>query len=204
METILKAATIYGILLAAAVLCSGCSPDTFVAANEPIAVTSKDATPDQCPTGGTVVTVGTDVHIICNGSTGAQGPQGSTGAVGATGPTGAAGATGQDGLNGNKGDTGAAGPQGDPGAIGDTGPKGDTGIAGSPGTVITPVQFCSGITPTYPSYFPESGLCINHQMYGVYSANGGFLALLTPGSYSSDGINASCTFTIGADCAVAP
>jgi hypothetical protein len=39
-------------------------------------------------------------------------------------------------------------------------------------------------------------------MYGVYSDNGGFLSELPPGEYSSDGINASCSFTIGANCSV--
>lgn len=60
-------------------------------------------------------------------------------------------------------------------------------------------QVCAGITPSYPSTFPELIMIVNHTAYGVYSANGGFWTLLPPGSYSSNGINASCTFTINAD-----
>ena len=87
------------------------------------------------------------------------------------------------------------------------GPKGDpgqsvTGPAGADGTQITIVQFCPGVIPTYPSNFPEIGECINGQLYGVYSANGGFLALLPPGAYSSNGINASCNFTILPNCVI--
>lgn len=79
--------------------------------------------------------------------------------------------------------------------------NGQDGVAGSPGTVVTPVQFCPG-TPVYPSTFIENGFCIEGQLYAVYSANGGFMVLLTPGEYSSNGINASCSFTVGANCAV--
>ena len=88
------------------------------------------------------------------------------------------------------------------GATGQTGATGSQGPAGTSGTIVTTVQFCPGVTPDYPSTFPESGVCINNVMYGVYSSNGGFLAELPPGEYSSDGINASCTFTVGPDCAV--
>jgi len=88
------------------------------------------------------------------------------------------------------------------GAIGATGATGAAGQNGTNATPITFVQFCSGFTPSYPNTFPEYGLCVNNVMYGVYSANGGFLAELPPGEYSSDGINASCTFTIGQNCQV--
>jgi hypothetical protein len=83
------------------------------------------------------------------------------------------------------------------------GSNGADGTDGSPGTVVTPMQFCpSSFVQSYPSTFAESGICIDNVMYGVYSANGGFLAALPPGQYSSDGINASCTFTIGANCQI--
>jgi hypothetical protein len=89
------------------------------------------------------------------------------------------------------------------GSNGHDGLNGQNGQNGSPGTVITPVQFCSpGFVPSYPNSFPEYGLCIDNVLYGVYSQNGGFLAKLPPGSYSSNGINASCTFTITAGCGV--
>jgi hypothetical protein len=89
------------------------------------------------------------------------------------------------------------------GAIGATGANGAQGQAGAPGIVVTPVQLCpASFVATYPSVFPESALCVSNHLYGVYSANGGFLAVLPPGVYSSNGINASCTFTITANCGI--
>jgi hypothetical protein len=69
------------------------------------------------------------------------------------------------------------------------------------GTVITIVQFCPGDT-NYPSEFDEIGFCINNNIYAVYSVNDGFLSLVPPGVYSSNGIDASCTFTITANCGI--
>lgn len=73
---------------------------------------------------------------------------------------------------------------------------GPVGPAGSPGTLLTPVQFCPNVTPNYPSTFPEYGFCIEGKLYGVYSTNGGFLALLPDGTYNSNAVGSSCTFTI--------
>jgi hypothetical protein len=101
--------------------------------------------------------------------------------------------------NGATGATGATGAAGTNGVDGSTGPQGPTG---SPGTVVTPIQFCPNVTANYPTNFPEYGLCINNQIYGVYSANDGFLALLPPGAYSSNAIGNSCNFTITANCGV--
>lgn len=164
------------------------------------------------------------------GDQGPQGQTGSTGAQGNTGPQGPQGATGAQGAPGenctveavaassaapNGGSliscpdgsqslvlNGATGAQG---ATGATGSQGATGAQGSPGTlgsIVIAIQFCPGVTPTYPSAFPEVGFCIDGTLYAVYSANDGFLAEITPGTYSSDGINASCTFTVGANCEV--
>lgn len=121
-------------------------------------------------------TGGIDVTITSAGHT----PQVTSvcnGATGATGQTGATGAAGRDGTNGSN------------------------GTNGTNGTVITPVQFCPGVD-TYPSEFNEVGLCINGNVYAVYSANDGFMSMIPPGIYSSNGINASCTFTVGANCAI--
>lgn len=85
---------------------------------------------------------------------------------------------------------------------GTDGANGTNGTSGTDGTVITPIQFCTGFTQSYPNTFAESGVCIAGIMYGVYSANGGFLSMLPPGEYSSDGINASCTFSISVNCVV--
>jgi hypothetical protein len=94
---------------------------------------------------------------------------------------------------------GAAGAAGQTGA---TGATGATGPQGLPGTNITWVQFCTSCTATYPSDFPEGAFCINNNLYAVYSANDGFMSLLPPGEYSSDGINCSCTFTVAANCKI--
>jgi len=100
--------------------------------------------------------------------------------------------------NGRDGATGATGPVGAPGADGAPGP------AGTNATPITVVQFCPNVVPTYPNRFPEYGLVINGSIFGVYSANGGFLALLPPGDYHSNAIGSSCNFRINADATVSP
>lgn len=93
---------------------------------------------------------------------------------------GIAGSNGLNGLNGLDGAVGATGPQ------------------GAAGTQLRIVQFCPE-TPTYPSTFPEIGIVIGTTVFGVYSANDGFLAELPPGQYASNGIGSACTFTINAD-----
>ncbi len=119
---------------------------------------------------------------------------------GVPGPVGPAGPQGVPGEPGTTGPQGSAGTQGLPGLDGTNGANGVDGAPGTPGTVITPIQFCdASFVPTYPSIFPEYGLVIDGKMYGVYSANGGFLVYLPPGTYNSNGINASCTFTINVD-----
>jgi hypothetical protein len=85
---------------------------------------------------------------------------------------------------------------------GTAGVNGSNGVNGTPGTIVTPIKFCTGFTQSYPSTFAESGLCINNKIYGVYSENGGFLAELLPGTYSSNGINSSCTFKITENCGI--
>lgn len=110
---------------------------------------------------------------------------------------------GRDGADGIQGIEGKNGENGKDGDKGDKGNTGDQGPAGSNGTVITVVQLCPAtFVPSYPSSFPEVAVCINNQLYGVYSANGGFLALLTPGTYVSHGINVDCTLIILPNCIV--
>lgn len=75
------------------------------------------------------------------------------------------------------------------------------GAPGAAGTVITSKQLCPG-TPSYPSAFIEVAFCIDDEIYGVYSANGGFMTWFPAGTYMSNGINASCNLTIGAHCTV--
>lgn len=88
------------------------------------------------------------------------------------------------------------GPQGAPGT------NGTNGVNGVDATPVTVVPLCPGFVPSYPNVFPEYGLCIGTTLYGVYSANGGFLAELPPGTYSSNGINASCNLTVKPNCEV--
>lgn len=93
------------------------------------------------------------------------------------------------------------------GLVGSTGERGEIGLTGNSGTnginatPIVPIQFCPNVTPTYPSQFPEYGLLINGVIYGVYSENGGFLAALPSGRYSSNGAgnHSQCDFTISSN-----
>lgn len=103
------------------------------------------------------------------------------------------------GRKGNDGDsivgaTGPAGAVGAPGNDGATGPQGDQGPAGLDSNPITVVKLCTE-TPSY-GVFVEFAMCINGSLYGVYSANGGFLALLANGAYTSNGIGSACNFSV--------
>lgn len=97
-------------------------------------------------------------------------------------------------VQGEKGDTGVQGPKGDTGAQGPQGIPGQSNI-----TSIVPL--CPG-TPTYGAVYTEIALCINNQLYAVYSANGGFLTLLTPGAYSSNGIGSRCNLNVLPNCVI--
>lgn len=78
------------------------------------------------------------------------------------------------------------------------GSNGSAGHNGTDASPVTPVSFC-GAPSIYPSAFPEYGLLIGNRMFGVYSLNGGFLALLPPGLYNSNAVGSSCNFLINAD-----
>lgn len=104
------------------------------------------------------------------------------------------------GPQGPKGDKGDTGNQGIPGSQGF---QGNPGIPGVPGTQITAVQFCVGYTPTYPSLFPEIGLCINGNLYAEYYAPpSSGLVLLLPGYYRSTQTGAPCNFTVKSNCII--
>ena len=102
---------------------------------------------------------------------------------------------GRDGAQGQQGDTGA---QGIPGPAGSPGPQGSPGVNGTSPQIV---QLCQGTT-SYPGTFCEIAFCYNGSLYGTYSANGGFSSELPAGAYNSDGINCSCTVTIGSNCQV--
>lgn len=138
-----------------------------------------------------------------NGSDGSQGLRGDTGAPGLTGPTGPAApitaisitplAPGMDCSQG-----GSLITIGTSDTIICNGENGTDGTDAS----IQFITFCKGSTTTYPSTFAEVGLCVSGALYGVYSANGGFLVHMPPGAYSSNGINSSCTFTVVSGCTI--
>lgn len=90
---------------------------------------------------------------------------------------------------------------GEPGLPGERGPVGPQGPAGADGQLATVVKLCPGTT-AYPAVFVEVALCINNGLYGVYSANGGFLTYFPPGNYSSAGIGSSCNLTVLPNCLV--
>lgn len=121
------------------------------------------------------------------------------GRCGPAGSQGASGATGASGSQGAKGDTGT---QGVAGSNGKDGAAGKDGANGKDGSTVTPIRFCGGSDSTYPSSFTEYGLCINNELWAVYSANDGFMTKIPPGTYYSNGINSSCTFTVGTNCQV--
>lgn len=98
-------------------------------------------------------------------------------------------------CNGATGSTGSTGSPGE--SI--VGPAGSNGI---PGTVISIVQFCPGVVASYPTTFPEVGLCIDSKLYAVYSANEGFLAYIPPGLYESNAVGSACTFTVLENCVI--
>lgn len=96
------------------------------------------------------------------------------------------------------------GKDGAAGSVGAQGPQGPAGPQGSPGidaTSVSVVKLCQGTT-TYPSQFVEIAFCIGNKLYATYSQNGGFSTEIPPGSYGSNGINASCNFTVLPGCGI--
>jgi hypothetical protein len=81
------------------------------------------------------------------------------------------------------------------GSTGQTGATGSTGASGTNATPVTVVQFCPNDT-VYPTTFSEVAFCVDNKLYAVYSLNGGFMSNIPDGTYSSDGVNSSCTFTV--------
>lgn len=88
---------------------------------------------------------------------------------------------------------------------GTTGPQGVQGISGPTGASdFYIVQFCPGITPLYPSTFPEQGICIDGQLYAILDQSNGYdyLTIIPSGQYTSEATNASCSFTVSDNCVV--
>lgn len=84
---------------------------------------------------------------------------------------------------------------------GANGTNGVNGLDGTDATPVTIVKLCPGVS-TYPSVFIESAICLNNKLYGVYSANSGFLTEILPGNWSSNAIGSSCNLTVSVNCVV--
>lgn len=82
------------------------------------------------------------------------------------------------------------------------GSKGDLGATGANGAAVTVVTFCPGTTPPPLSTFPVTGLCINNQVYGIYTSSTSFLGVLPVGSYNAASIDSACSFNILPDCVI--
>lgn len=80
--------------------------------------------------------------------------------------------------------------------------KGNAGTNGQDGTQIKVVQFCPG-TSVYPTTFPEVGLCIDNNLYGVFwMNNSSYMAEIPPGAYQSTSTSLPCSFTVQAGCII--
>lgn len=87
------------------------------------------------------------------------------------------------------------------GANGVNGTNGLNGRDGVDANPVTVVQLCPATT-VYPTVFSEVAFCINGELYATYSTHGGFSTKIPPGNYSSNGVNSSCSFTVGENCVV--
>jgi len=95
------------------------------------------------------------------------------------------------------------GAPGKDGTNGKDGTAGTNGINGQNGSVVTFVKFCPQVT-SYPSVFVEVGLCIDGELFAVYSVNNGFGVKLETGNYSSHAIGSACSFSVQPGCVVVP
>lgn len=101
------------------------------------------------------------------------------------------------GATGNPGQS-IVGPKGDQGDSGADGQDGSDGVDAAP---VTVVKLCPGNT-VYPSKFVEIAFCVQGNLYGTYSANGGFSTEFPPGNYSSNAVGSSCNFSVLPNCVV--
>lgn len=80
--------------------------------------------------------------------------------------------------------------------------NGTNGTNGVNSTAISTVQFCPGYT-SYPSSFPEFGLCVNSAIFAVYwDGRNAWLAETVPGYYESTSTSAPCNFTVKTNCVI--
>lgn len=153
----------------------------------------------------------------CQPDQGVPGPQGAVGTPGVAGPTGPAGAPAVAPTLGITGAPLSACPNGGvtlttttPATCGwgcapvitsqnicngTQGMPGATGAAGTNATPVTVVELCPGVS-SYPGVFVETALCIDGELYGVYSVPNAFLTGLPNGNYTSTGIGSACNLSI--------
>lgn len=138
--------------------------------------------------------LGVLVGILILASVGCTGPRGSKGVAGAIG-----GGCTVTAVSGGSLITCADGTS----SFVSNGSDGQDGEDGEDGTdaTIGVVSLCNKPT-SYPLVFTEVAFCIGSNLYAVYSQNDGFLTLVPPGNYSSNGHNSSCTFTVQPNCVV--
>lgn len=87
------------------------------------------------------------------------------------------------------------------GAPGSDGANGSNGKNGHDGTKVIVVNLCPGYT-SYPEVFLEVALCINNQLYAVYSIPNTFFTLIPPGIYTSNAIGSACNLVVKPNCVV--
>ena len=81
--------------------------------------------------------------------------------------------------------------------------QGPQGLPGANGSTVTMVQFCPSYNTSYPSIFPEFGMCINDILYATYwDGKNAWTAEVVPGYYESTSTSAPCNFTVSANCVI--
>lgn len=111
-----------------------------------------------------------------------------------------AGCAGQEGKPGRDGHNGVDGTDGQNGTPGATGPQGPQGNQGQPGTTV---KFCPSKVVSYPTSFPEFGICVDNVIYAVYwDGHNSWLTEVPQGAYISTSTSAPCNFTVLANCAI--
>lgn len=83
------------------------------------------------------------------------------------------------------------------------GVDGSPGIPGLNGDNVSMVQFCTGFATSYPSTFPEFGMCIQDKLYGTYwDGINSWTSEIVPGTYMSTSTSAPCNFVVADNCGV--
>lgn len=169
-------------------------------------VTQLAATSDQCQNGGDIISISvgnTDtISVICNGLNGSDGANGTSASIAQSSASSVECPNG--GIDLSVTSDGVTSPpssicNGVTGAVGPVGSQGPIGVPGANAQSVSMVQFCKGSSSYSASTFLEYGMVIGNNVYGVYSANGGFWAYLPPGYYNSNAIGSNCNFTINSN-----